>query len=308
MMLMASPDGIVVTNQSDEVVLYTGEAERLFGYEPVEMYGRSPGLLFSNAEEYRRFQEQLGANKAVSNHNLTATTADGDEFPVQVSASVLLDRIGQEIARVLYVRDHTDVQEIEDTLRTKNAELNTLVEKLEHVAKHDHLTGLLNRSSAIQSAEEILLKTEGRSPMSVAVMDLDHFKRINDSYGHLVGDEVLAKLASVLQGATRGPDIVGRFGGEEFVAFLPKADLEAGAVFAERIRRSIQQASVRIDSEIQISVTISVGVACIPDCAGTIQEAIRIADNRLLLAKRTRNCVVSNDDLEQDDFKKREAA
>ncbi len=63
--------------------------------------------------------------------------------------------------------------------------------------------------------------------MSVAVMDLDHFKRVNDSYEHLVGDEVLSKLASVLQQTTRGPDIIRRFGGEEFIAFLPGADLDA---------------------------------------------------------------------------------
>lgn len=303
MMLMASPDGIIVSNENDEVVLFTGHAERLFGYEPVEICGRSPGALFADAEAYARLLKSLNANKTVSNHNLTAVTAEGEEFVAQVSASVLVDRIGQPIAKVLYVRDHTEVQEIEDTLRTSNSKLNALVEELERLASHDQLTGLLNRSSAIQAAEEFLLKTEGRVPMSVAVMDLDHFKRVNDSYGHLVGDEVLAKLSSVLQGATRGPDIIGRFGGEEFIAFLPKADLEAGTIFGERIRSAIEQATVRIDAELQISVTISVGVSAIPRCAGNVQEAIRIADERLLLAKRTRNCVISSDEIE-----KREAA
>ncbi len=303
MMLMASPDGIIVSNEKDEVVLFAGDAERLFGYEPVKMYGRNPGELFANAEEYAQLQETLNERRTVSNRNLTAVTSTGETFPVQVSASVLVDRIGQPLVRVLYVRDHTNVQRIEDTLRSNNAELNSLVKKLEYVASHDQLTGLLNRSSAIQEAEGFLLNTEGRIPMSVAVMDLDHFKRVNDSYGHLVGDEVLAKLSSVLQNATRGPDIIGRFGGEEFIAFLPKANLEAGVSFGERIRLAIEQATVRIDSALQISVTISVGVSAIPSCAGTVQEAIRIADERLLLAKRTRNCVVSHEDIE-----KREAA
>ncbi len=134
LMLMASPEGIVVINQDREVILFTGRAEELFGYAPVEIYGKPPELLFNSTAEYANLQAKLASDMTISNYKLSAMTVAGVTFPVQVSASILVDRIGEQAPIVLYVRDYTDVQSIEDSLRTNNTKLNALVDELGHVA------------------------------------------------------------------------------------------------------------------------------------------------------------------------------
>jgi diguanylate cyclase (GGDEF)-like protein len=148
----------------------------------------------------------------------------------------------------------------------------------------------------MEAAEEAIL-TSGLdgSNFGIALFDLDHFKSVNDSYGHLIGDQVLAAVAEVLQSTARHGDIVGRFGGEEFVVFLPGASLDAVATFAERVRAAVQGARIQAEDAV-IHVTISAGVAAIPSCADSLNEAIRIADDRLYAAKRAgRNRVVRHD-------------
>jgi diguanylate cyclase (GGDEF)-like protein len=210
------------------------------------------------------------------------------------------DRYGDYLGTIAYVRDYTAVQGIEDALRTNNGELNRLVTELDFVAKHDNLTGLLNRGSAIAAANEALIASGLSSKaFGVVLFDLDHFKSVNDSYGHLMGDEVLGALGRVLRQTARGADIIGRFGGEEFIAFLPGAELPDVAGFAERVRLAIEKAVVRVADEISIHVTLSAGAAAIPSCADSLREAIRVADDRLYAAKRAgRNRVISSDHIE----------
>ena len=215
-------------------------------------------------------------------------------FSAAISAAVLRDRYGSYLGTVAYVRDHSDVRAIQDALQSNNEQLEDMVEELNQVAQHDQLTGLLYRGSAIQAAEAALLESGlTRRGFAVVVFDLDHFKLVNDSYGHLVGDEVLAALARILKATARDGDIVGRFGGEEFIAFLPGTGAAEAARFAERVRTAIEAARIVVGNEARISVTVSAGLAAIPSCADSLQEAIRIADDRLFVAKRGgRNRVV----------------
>ena len=193
------------------------------------------------------------------------------------------------------------MREIEDALRRNNAQLNHLVSELDHLARHDQLTGLLHRGSAVEAAEDALLASGlERQPFGVALFDLDHFKLVNDSYGHLVGDRVLATLAGIMRRTARANDIVGRFGGEEFVAFLPGADLEAVSGFAERVRCAIEQLPLTINDDIHVAITVSAGVAALPSCADSLNDALRVADDRLYAAKRAgRNRVVNHDSTER---------
>lgn len=296
LMLMACPDGIVVTNAEGKIILMAGAAEELFGVAPIEVAGRDARVLFASDEGFADFQERLLTNGSVSNWQLAGQHVERGAFPAAVSAAVLTNRLGDRIATVMYVRDNSTLRSIEETLRDNNRQLKTLVKELGHMARHDQLTGLLNRGSAMQAAEEALLIAGGTAPFGVAIFDLDHFKRVNDSYGHLVGDEVLATLARVLASTVRTGDIVGRFGGEEFVAFLPGSSLSAVRAFSERIRIAVEETQVSVGDELAISVTVSAGVASIPGCADSLNEAIRVADDRLLQAKRQgRNQVVWND-------------
>ncbi len=302
LMLFACPDGVILTDHHDRVVLYTGAAEQIFGFDPIEVLNQPASKLF-DTDHYRLFRGHVDRDGYVANFELTSSRKDAGPFTAAVSASVLRDRYGDETGTIVYVRDHTNVRSIEEALRGNNDQLNTLVGQLDHMARHDQLTGLLYRGSAIEDAERMLLGAGvGGTRIGVAVFDIDHFKSVNDSYGHLIGDEVLAAFAAVLRSASRHGDILGRFGGEEFIAFLPGAILADATGFAERVRHAVGDSRVRIREDLRLNVTVSAGVAAIPSCADNVQDAIRVADDRLFIAKRAgRNQVISNNDTQERD-------
>ncbi len=296
LMLFACPDGVVATDRDGLVVLYTGASEQIFGFPPIEVLNQPAAMLFG--EDWDGLLARIGSEGRVTGHEMLAGRKDSPPFPASISAAGLSDRYGGVMGTVIYIRDHSDVRSIEDALRDNNDRLNELVRELNYVARHDQLTGLLHRGSAMESAEAILLSS-GLSGMSfgIAIFDLDHFKAVNDSYGHLVGDDVLAALAQALQRTARQGDIIGRFGGEEFIGFLPGADLAAVTDFAERVRQAIGEETVVVGNEVTINVTVSAGVAALPSCADSLQEGIRVADDRLYIAKRSgRNRVVASDE------------
>ncbi|MGH2633492.1 MAG: diguanylate cyclase [Tepidiformaceae bacterium] len=298
LMLFACPDGVIATDRENRVLLYTGASEAIFGFAPTEVLRHDVTMLFATEEEFAGIYSRLDWDGKVVDLEVMARRKGREPFLAAISAATLRDRSGAYSGTIAYVRDHSALRSIEDTLRASNEQLNALVQALAHVARHDQLTGLLHRGSAIAAAEDVLLSAGlwGRQPMGVVIFDLDHFKSVNDSYGHLVGDQVLAALAQVLLGAARTEDIIGRFGGEEFVAFLPGADLQAAERFAERVRTAIAETKVTVGDADPIEVTISAGAASIPSCADSLHEAIRVADDRLFIAKRGgRDRVVGTD-------------
>lgn len=163
---------------------------------------------------------------------------------------------------------------------------------LEKLASHDPLTGLLNRH-ALDAAIEREMARSARHlyPLSVLVMDLDHFKRINDTFGHDAGDAVLKAFAQAAAAALRRDDVLGRQGGEEFLALLPGSGHASALVVAERIRAAVAATSLLHDGR-TVGVTVSIGVATARD-SGSWEPALRAADAALYEAKRTgRNRVV----------------
>lgn len=302
LMLFACPDGVIVADETGDIALFAGASEAMFGYQPVEVMGRPYRALIADDRSFRRLNSELCVNGQVSNYEVPALRKGGDGFSAAISAAVMKDRYGATIGTVFYVRDHSEVREIEDTLRSRNAQLRTMVDRLDHIANHDQLTGLLRRGSAVAAAEDALLASGlERTDFGVAIFDLDHFKQVNDSYGHLIGDKMLGVIGATLRKVARQHDIIGRFGGEEFVAFLPGADLGSVTRFAERVRSAIETAKLEVSEGLSLSITISGGVAAIPSCADSLNEALRIADDRLYAAKRAgRNCIV-NDDSDNDD-------
>jgi diguanylate cyclase (GGDEF)-like protein/PAS domain S-box-containing protein len=291
--LVACPDAVIVASAEDRIALYTGAAEEMFGFAPVEVLGRRLSLLFPDRAARRALRDALDRDSSVRAMELPAIRKGLPPFPAAVSAARLSNRYAERLGTVYYIRDHSAVREIEDALRRNNAQLSHLVARLDHLARHDPLTRLLTRAAAFQAAQDLLLALPRGAALGVAVFDLDHFKAVNDSYGHLAGDAVLASFGTILRQLARPGDVIGRFGGEEFVAFLPGASLDDTARFAERIRAAVPACPVAIDETIRVTVTVSAGVAALPCCATQLEEAVRIADRRLYLAKRTgRNRVV----------------
>jgi len=172
-------------------------------------------------------------------------------------------------------------------------------------AHRDELTGLYNHGylqehlrSQVQLAERY-----GR-PMAVLMVDIDHFKYVNDSHGHATGDTILKVLAQTMVRTMRGTDVAARYGGEEFVVVMPETDLLQALSAAERLRTAVQEQTVPIAgvkdhgrSATELSFTVSVGVASYPDDGGSAPELLEAADTALMEAKRTRNTVCAYRDV-----------
>ena len=159
------------------------------------------------------------------------------------------------------------------------------------LATVDSLTGVLNRHGIGQFIAALGIT---RVAASVIVIDLDHFKRVNDERGHHVGDRVLRTLGEILRSCTRNTDAVGRWGGEEFVLVCPGASLANAADMAEKLRHRIMETN--FIPEDPLPITASFGVATSSD-SQSFEDAFRQADQALYLAKnRGRNCVVAADE------------
>jgi diguanylate cyclase (GGDEF)-like protein len=150
----------------------------------------------------------------------------------------------------------------------------------------DALTGLFNRRFMEESlSREVARASRRGDPLAVVMIDLDHFKRFNDAYGHEAGDEVLRAFGEFLRGRTRGGDVACRYGGEEFALILPGATLEDGAARAEEIRRQSKLVHVRLGERSLGPVTLSLGVAALPEHGASAADLLRAADHALYEAK-----------------------
>lgn len=160
-------------------------------------------------------------------------------------------------------------------------------DELKKQASTDPLTQLYNRRYFIAEGRYKIEKAKvNQTPLSVMTIDIDHFKRVNDTYGHNIGDLVLVAVASVFQRYSRDNDLIARFGGEEFVILLPGADHSKAHECAERIRLALEKHSVKISDELSIAITISIGVAQIDiESLESIDSAINRADKALYQAK-----------------------
>ncbi|MBI5342957.1 MAG: sensor domain-containing diguanylate cyclase [Deltaproteobacteria bacterium] len=159
------------------------------------------------------------------------------------------------------------------------------LESLEREAKNDGLTGLLNRKTFHDRLTNVLSRLDGRYPCAVIMLDLDHFKRINDTYGHPAGDEVLRKVSSVIGKTVRKVDMAGRYGGEEFALYLHSIDQVHAVQIAERLRLIIRQTRFVFGKK-EVSVTASLGIACHPAHGLTGEDLLRHADEALYRSKQ----------------------
>ena len=166
--------------------------------------------------------------------------------------------------------------------------------QLKAAARTDAKTGLLNATAWQREADtEIVRARRTGETLALLIVDIDHFKRVNDTYGHLVGDQVLAGVATALRSQLRDYDVVGRFGGEEFVVLLPRADVNEARRVAERLRSRVGRMAIAVD-DAMITVTISAGVAIMSVHGDDLIDLLTAADLALYRAKelgRDRICL-----------------
>jgi len=182
---------------------------------------------------------------------------------------------------------------LEKSVADRTRELQEANARLERLAVTDGLTGVYNHRRFQEGlAAELLRSTRTGRPVSVLMADVDLFKKVNDAMGHPAGDELLRRLAQVLNSALRGTDLLARYGGEEFAALLPETSKTVAGQVAERMRAAVE-AELNVDGRWTQKITISVGVATYPDDGKTGEQALIAADEALYVAKHQgRNRVV----------------
>ena len=171
--------------------------------------------------------------------------------------------------------------------------------KLHRLASQDELTGLFNRRQLDQMLNDSIEHyMRYDQPVSLLMIDIDHFKQVNDTYGHAAGDTILVELGKQLELHARTIDRVCRYGGEEFIILLPETDIKAASSFAQRLCDILQNVQWDIGNGIQLPITVSIGIASCPDHADTSSELMIATDKALYAAKNAgRNCVYNYSDI-----------
>jgi diguanylate cyclase (GGDEF)-like protein/PAS domain S-box-containing protein len=217
---------------------------------------------------------------------------DGSQISTEVVSSYLLDEDG--VARTILgiTRNINERKAAEHALKESNRQLHARIEEigrlqvaLQELAVRDSLTGLYNRRYLDETLDrEVSRARREGNPLSLVMLDIDYFKRVNDTYGHQVGDEVLRTLAATLSADIRAEDVPCRYGGEEFLILLPNMPLETAMMRAEAWRASVEKLSIA-HGNFQLAFTISLGVSAYPDHGKTPDELTRCADQALYQAK-----------------------
>lgn len=260
----------------------------LIGYDPVldaVLMALLCGIISINAQVYGTyvvaFYGQIGALWLVSALGLlqTASSNSGIDYAGGLSVFIALTAY---YTRAISQRLIEGIR-LQHANASLAAQLRTALEKVEIDASTDVLTGHWNRRALDDMLQQQLRSFAASSrPFSILMLDIDFFKKINDEFGHMVGDDVLRAFAQALRGFLRSADFCARFGGEEFVVVLPETSLETALEVGERIRAGI--AKSRLLSNQGLSVTVSIGVATIETSQST-SELIAAADAALYLSK-----------------------
>jgi diguanylate cyclase len=276
--LESMPDGIVLLDREGKIVFANRQAEQMTGYTREELAGQRTELLVPprlraiHREHRLAFYASDRGPRAMgaAEYDFRARRKDGSEFSADIALGPIDTPSGRQIVAV--IRDITKRKQLESTL--------------EHMALHDPLTGLANRTLFFDRLKQALLAAErDRKKVALVMMDVDRFKAINDAYGHLVGDQVLRKLAMRLSFPLRASDTIARMGGDEFAWILPRvASRESAARIVRKLLRT-QFGNLVIGPQ-RIEVGVSTGMALYPDDGQDTDSLTRNADLALYAAKR----------------------
>ncbi|TVO34549.1 diguanylate cyclase [Vibrio algivorus] len=265
-----APCGYHSLNDNGIITRINNTELKWLGYERDEVLGYSYKKFLTPASQaiFDKFLTTLINKQSIENAVLEIQTKSGKTFFASTSAVALLNKGNFALARA-------STFDISDRIQ--------LEKRLEFLANTDVLTGISNRRHFFEQVEP-LFETTHPKPLSLLMMDVDHFKKVNDNYGHDAGDVVLKHIASTISQHLKPNDIFARLGGEEFVV-LSSMDREQSTLLAETVRKSIEQASICVTSTLTLKITLSIGLSTQLNHEADIDEMLKQADIALYQAK-----------------------
>ncbi len=286
----SSPFPIIISRLSDDVVVMANNnALKMFGMVADELARYHLKDFFADPKSRQRLSERLEKGQAVYDFEILVKTASGNT-PFWLLASVNVIDYDNGIVLYSAFQDITSRKQRETVLQSQ--------------ADRDPLTSIFNRryfeDKGAEKIEEAHRKNES---FAVLMIDADHFKTVNDTYGHKIGDKVLIELASVCEHTLRSDDLIARYGGEEFVAFLRNVDAQTAPLVANRLREAVAESVVYAEDDQPVRFTVSVGVA-LSGVSDNIGVMLKMADDAMYAAKQNgRNRVVIYDEKLRSDSK-----
>lgn len=272
-------EGVLVVNKAGVLTFINPEGERILGSTYNELT-EDDGDIYAKIhteEEYisdnSLIKRSAKEDKILHSDKVKFKRKDGKTFPVSMTVSPIHSQDESKQGVVVVFQDITVQKELES--------------KLEKLALYDALTGLYNRGKFDEVLKSELSRTnryEGN--LSLLIIDIDFFKKINDTHGHQNGDHALKYIANLILSSIRSSDYVARYGGEEFVVILPETDAQSAIELAERIRVSIEQKALKISNDQTIHLTASIGIASRSSRRVSPKVLIEIADQALYKAKK----------------------
>ena len=283
-----SPSAIMITDVDGKIEYVNPKFTAVNGYALEEVRGNNPRILKSAQtppEVYTELWQTILAGKEWRGEFLNRKK-NGELYWEFASISAITDSNGSVTHFVSVNEDITARKESEEKIKRLNA-------GLEQLAMTDYLTNLYNRRYFMQrSAEEFKRAKHNNQFVSLLMLDIDEFKKVNDTYGHQAGDMALQQVAAALKFSVRDSDILGRMGGEEFAVFLPDTSLNEAFILSERIQQVLAKTSFEMPGAL-LTITASIGVSAITVQMSGIDDLIRTADEALYHAKRSgRNCII----------------
>ena len=287
---------------NDDITHWNKVAEELFGIRAEDVLNTSfpnCGIDWEWNRIYEAIADSILLEKITHLNNVEFFDRNGKPGYLDMTVNAIMDDKKEVTGFLLFGENVTEkelnkklIEEIE-TRKKVEKELTRLNIELERLAKEDPLTGLANRRCFMEQFEnEFRRARRYGSRLALMILDLDHFKKINDTHGHQAGDRVLVRFAKEISEHIRSTDMAGRYGGEEFCVFLPEADLSQAESVAEKLRSAV--AALSFDGEKTFSITCSIGVTVMGEEDADIAAVIRRADEALYRAKDSgRNKVVT---------------
>ncbi|AYM96101.1 diguanylate cyclase [Acidovorax sp. 1608163] len=280
--LFENMQDVYYRTDSQGVVLHVGPGvRRVLGYEPHEIEGRTAESYYPQSSDRDAFKAAIMEKGEVSDFPGQMVRRDGSVIDISISSHLLYDHAGQFAGVEGIYRDVT---------QRKNLE-----RELHRLATTDMLTGMANRRAFLETATAIYerARTHGE-PLTLLMLDLDHFKAINDRLGHLEGDRALVEFAHAVRVHLRASDIVGRLGGEEFGVLLPLTSATEAEEVATRILQGVADLQLQDETGHPYHITASLGMGAIRATDRSLRDMLDRADQALYLAKnRGRNQIAS---------------